>query len=140
MSLDGMSLKEARKLLDSIKEKLELVLSKNRDSEIITNGNSHEKNGNSTIIQNQNGDSKKENNDSQQPKEDGKKCFVLPIFRFWFLVTFGDEVTKILRNHCLHFVRQDGQDGKNGKKITQLKWPKYQKSKDENIKYEMNET
>ena len=73
MSLDGMSLKEARKLLDSIKEKLELVLSKNRDSEIITNGNSHEKNGNSTIIQNQNGDSKKENNDSQQPKEDGKK-------------------------------------------------------------------
>ena len=73
MSLDGMSLKEARKLLDSIKEKLELVLSKNRDSEIITNGNSHEKNGNSTIIHNQNGDSKKENNDSQQPKEDGKK-------------------------------------------------------------------
>ena len=73
MSLYGMSLKEARKLLDSIKEKLELVLSKNRDSEIITNGNSHEKNGNSTIIQNQNGDSKKENNDSQQPKEDGKK-------------------------------------------------------------------
>ena len=73
MSLDGMSLKEARKLLDSIKEKLELVLSKNRDSEIITNGNSHEKNDNSTIIHNQNGDSKKENNDSQQPKEDGKK-------------------------------------------------------------------
>ena len=73
MSLDGMSLKEARKLLDSIKEKLELVLSKNRDSEIITNENSQEKNGNSTIIHNQNGDSKKENNDSQQPKEDGKK-------------------------------------------------------------------
>merc|ERR1711956_127505 len=48
MSLDGMSLKEARKLLDSIKEKLELVLSKNRDSEIITNENSQEKNGNST--------------------------------------------------------------------------------------------
>ena len=99
MSLDGMSLKEARKLLDSIKEKLELVLSKNRDSEIITNGNSHEKNGNSTIIQNQNGDSKKENNDSQQPKEDGKKCFVHLIFRFWFLVTFGEN-TKILRNLC----------------------------------------
>ena len=119
MSLDGMSLKEARKLLDSIKEKLELVLSKNRDSEIITNGNSHEKNGNSTIIQNQNGDSKKENNDSQQPKEDGKKCFVHPIFRFWFLVTFGDEVTKILRNHCLHFARQDGQDGKKPERKSQ---------------------
>ena len=38
-------------------------------------------------------------------------CFVHPIFRFWFLVTFGDEVTKILRNLCLHFARQDGQDG-----------------------------
>ena len=32
--------------------------------------------------------------------------------------------TKILCNLCLHFARQDGQDGKNGKKITQLKWPK----------------
>ena len=29
--------------------------------------------------------------------------------------------TKILRNLCLHFARQDGQDGKNGKKIMQLK-------------------
>ena len=38
---------------------------------------------------------------------------------FWFLVTFGDEVTKILRNLCLHFARQDGQDGKNGKKSDQ---------------------
>ena len=41
-----------------------------------------------------------------------KKCFVHPIFRFWFMVTFGDEVTKILHNLCLHFARQDGQDGK----------------------------
>ena len=40
---------------------------------------------------------------------------------FPFLVTFDDEYTKILRNLCLHFARQDGQDGKNGKKITQLK-------------------
>ena len=35
--------------------------------------------------------------------------------RFWFLVTFGSEVTKIqkiLRNLFLHFARQDGQDGK----------------------------
>ena len=39
---------------------------------------------------------------------------------FSFLVTFGDQVTKILRNLCLHFARQDGQDGKNGKKIMQL--------------------
>ena len=36
---------------------------------------------------------------------------------------------KILCNLCLHFARQDGQDGKNQKKITQLKWPKYQKTK-----------
>ena len=45
---------------------------------------------------------------------------------FLFLV-FGhfwqpsNENTKILHNLCLHFARQDGQDGKNGKKITQLK-------------------
>ena len=38
---------------------------------------------------------------------------------FWFLVTFGNEVTKILHNLCLHFPRQDGK--KNRKKITQLK-------------------
>ena len=39
------------------------------------------------------------------------------------LLGFGHfcEVTKILRNLCLHFARQDGQDGKKaGKKITQL--------------------
>ena len=51
-------------------------------------------------------------------------CFVHPIFRFWFVVTFGDEVTKIqkiLRNLRLHFARQDGQDRKKGKKIMQLK-------------------
>ena len=41
-------------------------------------------------------------------------CFVHPIFHFWFLVTFGDEVTKIC-NLCLHFARQGGQDGKNWK-------------------------
>ena len=39
-------------------------------------------------------------------------CFVHPIFRFWFLVTFGDEITK---NLCLHFARQDGHDGKKRK-------------------------
>ena len=48
-------------------------------------------------------------------------CFVHPIFRFSFLDNFGDEVTKILRYLCLHFARQDGQDGKKGKKIAQLK-------------------
>ena len=41
--------------------------------------------------------------------------FVDPIFRSWFFVTFGKgkENTKILRNLCLQFARQDGQDGKN---------------------------
>ena len=37
---------------------------------------------------------------------------VHPIFRFWFLVTFGNKNSKILRNLCLHLARQDGQDGK----------------------------
>ena len=54
-------------------------------------------------------------------------------YHFLFLVTFGDEVTKIISNLCLHFARQDRQDGENGKKITQLKWPKYQKPKDEHM-------
>ena len=40
------------------------------------------------------------------------QLFVHPIFRFWFLVTFGNKVMKILRNLCLHFARQDGQDEK----------------------------
>ena len=36
--------------------------------------------------------------------------FIRPNFHFWFFVTFGHEVTKILCNLCLHFARQDGQD------------------------------
>ena len=47
-------------------------------------------------------------------------CFVHPIFCFGVLVTFGDKVMKILRNLCLHFVRQNGQAGKTEKKISQL--------------------
>ena len=70
-------------------------------------------------------------------------CSVYPIFSsfgFWYFGHFwrqSYENKKILRNLCLHFARQDGQDGKNPehmvKKITQLKWPKYQKPKDENM-------
>ena len=41
--------------------------------------------------------------------------------------------TKILRNLFLHFAKQDGQNGKKGKKVTKLKWPKYQRPKDENM-------
>ena len=33
-------------------------------------------------------------------------------FLNWSLVTFHDEVMKILRNLCLHFARQDGHDEK----------------------------
>ena len=67
-----------------------------------------------------------------------KTDFVLLVSFIPFLV-FGHfwrpsyKNTKILRNLCLHFVRQDGQDGKNGKKIKQLKWLKYQISKDEDM-------
>ena len=43
------------------------------------------------------------------------------------------KIRKYYFNLCLHFARQDGQNRKNGKKITQLKWPKYQKPKDENM-------
>ena len=62
------------------------------------------------------------------------KCFVLPIFRFGFLFTFGDEGTKIW-NLYLHFARQDRQDGKKpGKKITQNKSQKYGMRKRINMK------
>ena len=55
----------------------------------------------------------------------------LGFFHFW---AQSYEYMKILCNLCLHFARQAGQDGKNnGKKILQLKWPKYQKPKDENM-------
>ena len=33
----------------------------------------------------------------------------------------------------VYILQGDGQDGKSRMKITQLKWPKYQKSKDENM-------
>ena len=63
---------------------------------------------------------------------DGQSCPVLhnsslmfrsSHFSFLILVTWRQsyENKKILRNLCLHFERQDGQDGKNRKKITQLK-------------------
>ena len=58
-------------------------------------------------------------------------CFVHPIFWFWFLVTFGNEVTKILRNLCLPFARQDRQDGKKRKKNHATKVTKI--PKDENM-------
>jgi hypothetical protein len=45
----------------------------------------------------------------------------IPFLVFGHFWQQSDENTKILRNLCLHFTRQDGQDEKNGKKIEQLK-------------------
>ena len=58
-------------------------------------------------------------------------CFVHAIFRFWSL---GDEVTKI----CLHFSRQDGQDGKKPERNHATKVTKIPKTKGQ--KYGMEET
>ena len=57
-------------------------------------------------------------------------CLFL-VFGHFLLQSYKN--TTILRNLCLNFAKQDGQDGINGKKITQLKWLKYQKPKDENM-------
>ena len=57
------------------------------------------------------------------------KCFIHPIFCFWFLVTFGDKATKIFHNICLHFARQDGQDGKKQKENHTTKATKIPKTK-----------
>ena len=56
---------------------------------------------------------------------------LFPLSHFLFLVTFGDRVTKILRTLCLHFARQDGQDGKKRKENHATKVTK--KPKDENM-------
>ena len=53
----------------------------------------------------------------------------LPLI-FRFLVTFGDELTKIRKYYAIFVYIMQGKIGKmekNGKKITQQKWPKYQK-------------
>ena len=69
LSLDGMTLKEARKMLETVKEKLELVVTKNRDSfnekntnavAKMTNGKSSESNGSS-------------NNEAKMEAEEGTK-------------------------------------------------------------------
>ena len=60
---------------------------------------------------------------------------------FLFLVTFVEEVTKnmkILCNLCLHFARQDGQDGKKRRVNHATKVTKIPKTK--RRKYGMNKT
>ena len=59
-------------------------------------------------------------------------------FSFPFLVTYFNEVTKILCNLCLHFPRQDGQDRKKWKENNATKVTKVQKTK--RWKYGINET
>ena len=54
--------------------------------------------------------------------------FSLLVFDHFWRQSYENK--KWLRNLCLHFARQDG---KKGKKIMQLKWPKYQKPKDKNM-------
>ena len=55
-------------------------------------------------------------------------CFVHPIFRLWSLLTMKLQTYKILHNLCLHSARQNGQEGKNRKKVMQLS-TKNQKTK-----------
>ena len=59
---------------------------------------------------------------------------------FSFLVTFVDEVTKILRNLCLHSARQNGQDGKKLKRKENHATKVTKIPKTKRRKYGMNET
>jgi hypothetical protein len=59
-------------------------------------------------------------------------------FSFLVFVTFGDEVTKILLNLCLHFARHDGQGGKKPGKNDATKVTKIPKP--QRRIYEMNKT
>ena len=63
-------------------------------------------------------------------------CLAHPNFCFWVLVTFDAKVMKILKYYVIFvYILQDklSKTGKNRKRIIQLKWPKYQKPKDENM-------
>ena len=43
-------------------------------------------------------------------------CFFHPILCFWFLVTFGEEVTKIQKHYAIFVYILKGKVGKTGKK------------------------
>jgi hypothetical protein len=62
-------------------------------------------------------------------------CFIHPIFRLWFVVTFGNLVMKIRKYYIILVYVLQGKRGKtkNGMKITQIKLPEYQKPIDENM-------
>ena len=62
------------------------------------------------------------------------ECFVHPFFCFW--VTFGNDAMKIRKYKVIFVYILQGKMGKtekNGKKITQLKWPKYLQPKTKTI-------
>ena len=68
-------------------------------------------------------------------------CFVHPIFRFWFLVNFGDEVTKIRKYYVIFVYILQGKMGKtekNRKENHATKVTKIPKTK--RRKYGMNKT
>ena len=56
-------------------------------------------------------------------------CSVHPIHHFGHFLGQSYESTKILRNLCLNFARQDGQDGKKLKENRATKVTKNQKAK-----------
>ena len=64
------------------------------------------------------------------------KCFVHPIFRFWFLVTFGDEVTKIGKYYVIFVYILQGKMGKTKKNRNENHATKVTKRR----QYGMNET
>ena len=55
---------------------------------------------------------------------------------FWLVMFCSFHFSFLVFGLCLHFARQDGQEGK--KEIMQLKWPKYQKPKKTKIWDEWN--
>ena len=64
-------------------------------------------------------------------------CFVHPISHSWFLVTFGNKITKVRKCYLLFVYILHGKMGKTekiGKKITQIKRLIYQKPKDKTLK------
>ena len=76
------------------------------------------------------------------------KCYLyvlfIPFFVFvLFLVTFGNKVMKIQKYYVIFVYILQGKMGKtekNRKKITQLKWPKYQKPQDGNVGWKKHKT
>ena len=75
--------------------------------------------------------------DALKAKCDGSWNNLFSIFRFFVLVIFGDEVMKIQKYYRIFVYilhgKMDKKEKKTGKNIVQLKCPKYQKTKDENM-------